>query len=76
MAKSLGQIHNVKETATVTVADEGAPLRRIDLSGLLTTVPMFSVLLMVLPYRDISDITHRHVVDVLRSDMHSNLVRI
>jgi hypothetical protein len=37
MPKSLGQIHNVKETATVTVADQGAPLRRIDLSGLLTT---------------------------------------
>jgi len=37
MAKSLGQIHNIKETATVTVADQGTALRRIDLSGLLTT---------------------------------------
>lgn len=37
MAKSLGQIHNVNETATVTVADQGSALRRIDLSGLLTT---------------------------------------
>jgi len=37
MAKSLGQIHNVRETATVVPADQGSSLRRIDLPGLLTT---------------------------------------
>ena len=36
MAKSLGQIHNVQETATVTVADIGGSIRRIDLPGLLS----------------------------------------
>ncbi len=38
MPKSLGQIHNVKQEATVVAGDDGGtPIRRIDLSGLLTT---------------------------------------